>query len=638
MNWLYYLGEANLYLGVFYLCYCLFLNKETHYTLNRIYLLFSCIISFVLPLLQIGILKPVEHALTLNPVAVIPYNRFDAATAIQAPVYVAPAAEAAHFTLQDYILFAYLLGAAILLVLMAVKLYKLFQLSRAKHTVTADGYKLIYLNGSNTAFSFFNYLFIGTKAPGAATIIRHELVHIHQKHSVDIILLELFKIVNWFNPLIYLLQNSLKTVHEYIADEQTTAKDGDPLTYSSFLVDNAYGISGSSITHSFFNYNLLKKRIIMLNQQRSGSLARLKYLLAIPLCVALLCVSTLGFSKTYGWVDLVPRDATIIKKPTTHFRQALSNAVKQTPPTPKVDMVKLPERSEHKKDYKQFFINFYDKVHYPANHLKSKEAATVTVKFTITADHKLTNPAIAKSGSADFDRAALSGFLYNGTLSDKPGEHNFIIRFYYDAKSLNSNTTAYEMPGLEGIISVPALSEGKFMPPIVMPAPPTPKVTPIKFPPPVVKPDNNPAPPKVSQVRFPPPVVKLYDTSAIFDKFSMYLTKSIHYPATDRENNITGRVFASFTVDANNKVEDVKVLNGPSGTMNDEVARAIKSCNLVQGTKPGVVYTIPVRFMLSGYNGADTPPMQAITSNFKVGNPHVELNEVVVVAYGTQKD
>src|SRR6059058_5182365 len=63
MNWLHYLLEANLYLAVFYAVYCLFLNKETHYTLNRIYLLASSIIAFVLPLIQVGALKPAtEHA------------------------------------------------------------------------------------------------------------------------------------------------------------------------------------------------------------------------------------------------------------------------------------------------------------------------------------------------------------------------------------------------------------------------------------------------------------------------------------------------------------------------------------------------------------------------------------------------
>jgi hypothetical protein len=101
-----------------------------------------------------------------------------------------------------------------------------------------------------------------------------------------------------------LLQRSLKTIHEYIADEQTAAYERDALTYSSFLLNNAYGIQGSTIAHSFFNYNLLKKRIIMLNKNRSGKLARLKYLTALPLCAGMLCTSTLVFSKNYGLIDL----------------------------------------------------------------------------------------------------------------------------------------------------------------------------------------------------------------------------------------------------------------------------------------------------------------------------------------------
>jgi len=299
MNWLYYLGEANLYLAVFYCCYCLFLNKETHYTLNRIYLLFSCVASFILPLIQIGWLKPAEQAVqdVVVPVA------------------------AAHFTWQDGLLYSYVTGVLIFTIQFTIKLYQLQKLTHKKPALVNHGYKLIYLEESTTAFSFFNYLFIGTDAPEAELITRHELVHIQQKHSADIIFLELFKIINWFNPLVYLLQNSLKTVHEYIADEQTAVQGTDALTYSAFLVNNAYGLSGSSITHSFFNYNLLKKRIIMLHQQRSGSLARLKYLVAIPLCAGLLCESTLGFSKTYGW-DIGPQKA------------AIQAPVKQVPPPP----------------------------------------------------------------------------------------------------------------------------------------------------------------------------------------------------------------------------------------------------------------------------------------------------------------
>lgn len=306
MNWLHYLVEANIYLGIFYLCYFLFFKKETYYTLNRAYLLLSCVIAFVLPLIKVSILKPANYAIK-SIVLIRPFNF----NRLRLPIKIASTEN--HLSLRDAVFYIYLLVAGILLVLLIIKLFRLFILTRSQSSTNHNQYKLIYINDSNTAFSFLNYLFIGTKIPCADTIVRHELVHIRQRHSFDIILLEILKIINWFNPMIYLLQNSFKTLHEYIADEETVAFEINAFTYSDFLINNAYGISGSSVTHSFFNYNLLKRRIIMLHQKRSGSLARLKYLIALPVCAGMLCASTLGFSKTYGWIDLAPmktRDTT----------------------------------------------------------------------------------------------------------------------------------------------------------------------------------------------------------------------------------------------------------------------------------------------------------------------------------------
>ena len=296
MNWLHYLLEANLYLVVFYAGYQLFLKNETYYTLNRAYLLLSCIVSFVLPLVQIGILKPAQQDTGTTAYVI--------STGLK-PV----ANQAANFNLsiQNMIFYGYLLGVAVLAAVLLLKLFKLTSMTRTAHETIEDKYKIVPIEGANTAFSFFNYLFIGSKTTGSDIIIRHELVHIRQKHTMDVLFLELIKIMNWFNPFVYLLQNSIKTVHEYIADEQTAAYDSDAIAYSSFLVNNAYGLNASSVTHSFFNYNLLKKRIIMLNQKRSGNLARLKYLVAVPICAAALCASTLGFSKTYALVDLAPQ-------------------------------------------------------------------------------------------------------------------------------------------------------------------------------------------------------------------------------------------------------------------------------------------------------------------------------------------
>lgn len=304
MNWLHYLLEANIYLAVFYLLYYILLANETHYRLNRIYLLTTCVIAYIIPFFQLGFLKPaIDEGATVVTIIINPLAKTDAV-------------KAAEFNWHELLIYGYIAGATVTLAVFSVKIARLLRMMRAKKNRLDNKYKLILLENSNTAFSFFNYVFIGTNVSGAETVMRHELVHIRQMHSADIIFLELFKVTGWFNPFIYLLQRGLKSVHEYIADEQAATFESDTLAYSSLLVSNAYGLGGSSITHSFFNYNLLKKRIIMLNQKRSGNLARLKYLAALPVCAGLLCASTLGFSKTYGIIDIAPQKVTdTVKKP-----------------------------------------------------------------------------------------------------------------------------------------------------------------------------------------------------------------------------------------------------------------------------------------------------------------------------------
>src|SRR6202000_2024996 len=157
MNWLHYILEANLYLAVFYTGYYLFLSRETHYTLNRFYLLFGSMVSFILPVVQLGILKPAPQTQTVNAVHFV--YTIPTATTLT-PVYTTPVVPA--FNWQDGIMYAYLIGAAIVLMLLLVKLYQLLKLTHAKKPGFDGSYKVVQINGSDTAFSFFNYLFIGT--------------------------------------------------------------------------------------------------------------------------------------------------------------------------------------------------------------------------------------------------------------------------------------------------------------------------------------------------------------------------------------------------------------------------------------------------------------------------------------------
>lgn len=283
MNWLTYLAEANAYLVVFYMVYKLLLAKDTHYQLNRAYLLVSSLMAFVLPLVQLNFLKPTVY---------LTHEAYTAAAPVATPIW------------QTALVYGYLLGVGVLLLLFVFKLIQLKRLTNSGIRTDKADHHLIKIEESNTAFSFFNYLFMGSDMANERLVINHELIHIRQKHSIDIVFSELLKAINWFNPVVYMLQNSIRTVHEYIADEQASQSANNTVAYASFLLANAYGQTGPAITHSFYNQNLLKKRIMMLDQKRSGKLARLKYLVAVPLCAALLGESTLGFSKSYGIIGI----------------------------------------------------------------------------------------------------------------------------------------------------------------------------------------------------------------------------------------------------------------------------------------------------------------------------------------------
>jgi hypothetical protein len=689
MNWLHYLVEANIYLAVFYAGYCLFLNKETYYTLNRIYLLLSCIISFILPVFQIGSLKSTEE-----PATQIYTTVMQNVHANNAPGSVNYQPELSHFNFQDAIWYGYLIGIAILTLILIIKIYRLIKMTAGAKTIIGNKYKLIDIDSSNTAFSFFNYLFIGKNTAGNDTIIRHELVHIRQKHSVDILFLELIRIINWFNPIIYLMQISLKTLHEYIADEQTATLENDTLAYSAFLVNNAYGLNGSSITHSFFNYNLLKKRIIMLNQKRSGNLARLKYLVALPICAGMLCASTLAFSKNYVLVDLAPKRVltdTIVQhvsKPYVNAKgyiideksftanghlgfiatitdkkgkKLIADASKcnvsgesmlydvygyKFPAGLKVKKIPMdipPPPIVVKDDYVGLFNHLNNTVNYPAEALKNNKYGVVGLSIKVKNDHKISDARIINNGGDEFNKAVLKSIQsFNGTVNASAGQHKILVYFCTDYYKFIKTQEAAIINDPSYDLSMLIYRAGKY-PPMAKGAKD-------------LKAANAIAPPAVpnpiAQLPSPPPPAPALNiqtavqkpTLPDFTAFYKYIAKSVRYPAIDRKNLIGGRVIATLDI-IDGKIIDPKIVRGVEPVMDGELLRVLKaydgSLDLAAGH-----YSMPVSFQLidSKNNQVVHLPENQTNDNQKSTadkpikqstgfSTSLSLDEVVIVSY-----
>jgi hypothetical protein len=635
MNWLHYLAEANLYLAVFYLAYCLLLSRETHYQLNRIYLLFSCVAAFALPVLQVGVLKPnmqmVEppvYAMLSDRVAEAPLQMqiqtVHDANPIEhkvqqitrqpevKPVQAAIPASKPQLGVADYLWYAYLTGSTISLAVLLVRLISLLLLTRRAVRTKHGRHTIIQLPGTNVAFSFFNYLFLGDNALATDTIITHELVHIRQKHSADIIFLELLKIINWFNPCIYLLQNSLKTIHEYIADQHTVSHQTDTHTYATFLVNTAHGVGGSPITHSFFNYNLLKKRIIMLNQKPSGKSARLKYLIAAPICAGLLCVSTLAFSKDYGFIDLDPAkigSAVHEIKSAPIISHIIEKVTRPSSPNKNIKTVKIKSvsvaddpagkvtPSGYKEGYEKLTWAFIEDMRFSrglsyyqsfaTTQPHSLNDAVVVIGFTVTADQKISNINVIKSSGTVMDDAIAGAFgNYTGTVTDKPGKHSYLVHISTHGHTETEDDATCKKYGYENHITV-AIAD---------------HITTTDAPKPI-------------------PVDTAYQNN--LQKFYKDLKWYIQYPYTERENNIQGRAIVRFCVDDNGELQYLAIYRAPSIKLGYQVFWAMKHSAFLKPLKGN--WALSVAFDMGGLE-PETRPITEIKQDTTTRHLHSDPN------------
>ncbi len=169
------------------------------------------------------------------------------------------------------------------------KFYKIAKLKAWGSVQNFQNFKLVNLPKTDAAFSFFNTIFLGENIceENKASIIAHEKIHIEQKHTVDLLFFELLRILFWFNPMVYIFQNRIAALHEFIADAKITLQK-DKKTYYQNLLSEVFQTQNISFINTFFNQSLIKKRIVMLQKPKSTKTAQLKYLLLLPAICAML--------------------------------------------------------------------------------------------------------------------------------------------------------------------------------------------------------------------------------------------------------------------------------------------------------------------------------------------------------------
>lgn len=256
-----------LFLAVFEILF----KKETFFKANRFYLLGSLILSLLLPLIQIPVEAVVhEQAVYQLKEIVITKNVSE--------IYLKNG-------LENYssVFMFYLIGVAFFSALFIFKVGKLLTYIMSAKKSNQNKGNIILVSNSNQAFSFFNKVFIGADNQNIDVILKHELVHAKQLHSLDILFMELLKIIFWFNPILYLYHNRIVALHEFEADFKSA--DSDRKKYFEVLLCEVLNCNSISFTNNFYNQSLIKKRIVMLQKSKSKKHGVVKYLLAIPVIV-----------------------------------------------------------------------------------------------------------------------------------------------------------------------------------------------------------------------------------------------------------------------------------------------------------------------------------------------------------------
>lgn len=273
--------KSAITLAVLYSCFFLLLSRETFHRFNRVMLLSMMIASLVVPSIHIT----TEHPTAIN-------NTIYKATQEMQDVYPAEpnvtgfidANVFTGYSWESMLILVYLIGFVVMTVFTIAQLVMIARNIRGglRHT-DSNGNTVVLKPGKFAPYSFFHYIVMSVDdyENNRQAILTHEQEHIRLLHSWDNMFVSLMKILQWFNPFIYLLSRDLDAVHEFEADEAVINNGIDAKTYQQLLVVKATGMRLQTLVNSL-NRTSLKKRIIMMYQTKSNCWLMLKAIIALP--------------------------------------------------------------------------------------------------------------------------------------------------------------------------------------------------------------------------------------------------------------------------------------------------------------------------------------------------------------------
>ena len=417
-----YILKSAACLAVFYLFYKLLMSRDTFHRFNRFALLGLLVLSSVLPLVEVSVNRPApvhETMLTLEQLLLL--------ADVQAEGEIVSQPTTALWV--RVALLVYLAGIVFFAVRNLWSLGRLgVLLRRGRLERLADwlpgrteNVRLVVHNRDIAPFSWMRYIVLSRKdlEENGREILIHELAHIRNHHSWDLLLADLCIFVQWFNPAAWLLKQELQTIHEYEADDTVLREGVDAKKYQMLLIKKAVGTRLYSMANSF-NHSSLKKRITMMLKEKSSPWARVKYLYVLPL--AALAVSAFARPEVSAVADELSSAKVndLVASMKTNQVETASVAVKDTltPDEPVFEVVEqMPEFPDG--GMAGLMEYFKKNLRYPEEAKKAGTQGRVVVQFLINKNGAISDASVLRSVDRLLDAEAVR--LVNSMPKWKPG-------------------------------------------------------------------------------------------------------------------------------------------------------------------------------------------------------------------------
>ncbi|MDD3522319.1 MAG: TonB family protein [Bacteroidales bacterium] len=580
-----YLLKAGIFLLFFYLFNRLLLAQETFHRFNRIVWLLIIPFSLLLPFCIPGSFDPLawfglkEQA---GQMLIVPEG-------MTATLVDNSDGSVVMARLVQWVLLVYFTGMLVCFLFFVISYIKLTAilwknkgngkgevfgnlLDECKKLCRVRGRVRLLVHTQETApFSWMRYVVVSEQdmIEDGKDILIHELSHVRQGHSWDLVLVDLLILFQWFNPAAWLLKQSIQQVHEFQADDAVLKAGINAKQYQLLLIKKAVGTRRYSMVNSF-NHSKLKKRITMMWKKKSSKWAFAKCIYVLPLAfVALSAFAAPEISDRLSEISSV-KD---IKISLQQEIKPVTPPVAVPVPPPAVPVAEIVQEADQDTlvplallETKPLFANgqgeeaftrwVFEHITYPEEAKNKGIQGTVIASFAINSEGEVVNVKIIRGVDPLLDKEAIR-VLESSPKWERPGmikgkkvgvHYNFPIKF-----------------GLRGKVNDTQL--------------------------------NQSADPK--DIGLEPAV---FANGQGEQAFQVWVMQHVTYPEEARKEKSAGTVFASFTVTENGSISDIKILRGVSPALDKEVIRVLATSPkwekpaIANGQPVRVTYSLPVKF------------------------------------------